>query len=79
MGKASIYNVSKAVEISIVSCVLPNFCKINHEYWLPTSICDNNYLQDHLDDVEGFIDNNDRDQYLMGIPKRNQIADSLFN
>lgn len=75
----NIYNVSKAVEISIVSCVLHNFCIINHDYWLPTSNCDNNDLQDHLDDLEDFIDNNDRDQYFMGVVKRNQIADSLFN
>lgn len=72
----NIYNVNKAVEISIVSCVLHNFCIINHDYWLATNNCDNNDL---LDDLDYFIDNNDRDQYFMGFLKRTQIADILFN
>ncbi|XP_031354778.1 protein ALP1-like [Photinus pyralis] len=68
------YSISKSVEIISASCVLHNFCYINHDKWTTE-------FEDNKQTIEDGVLHRDfdRQQFALGKEKRGRIANILSN
>lgn len=64
------YNISKAIEIVVATCILHNFCIFNNDQW------EEIYEEDNFKDNELLVENQVREQQL-GKEKRSRIARHL--